>query len=141
MGFNFEKFTKVGSNFSPTVSIRKHGAIGLSQGSLQRFNLIDGDWFIVLYYDKAANVLGIEPIKDGTAEGAVKLIKRRTPAKNGKESISSSISAKSFFEYYEIDAQETRSFKAFFDAETKMIIVNLNEPIKTEKEDDEPEMQ
>lgn len=138
MSFNFEKFTKTGSSFAPMVSIRKHGAIGLSQGALQRFGLMDGEWFVVLYFDKAANVLGIQPSKDENEDGAIKLIKRRAPAKNGKESISSSVSARSFFEYYQISTVETRSFRATFDDATKMIIVQLNEPEKVEKDDEQP---
>lgn len=136
MAFNFEKFTRTGSSFAPMVSLRKHGAIGLSQGALQRFGLMEGAWFVVLYFDKVANVLGIQPVQNEQEDGAVKLIKRRAAAKNGKESISSSISAKSFFEYYGISTEETRSFKASFDDESKMIIVNLNEPVRTEKDDD-----
>lgn len=139
MGFNFERFTKTGSSFAPTVSLRKQGAIGLSQGALQRFNLVAGDWFMVLFYDKTAKVLGIQPTQNASEEGATKLIKRRAQGKNGKESVSSSISAKSFFEYYEIPSNETLTFRATWDSDAKMIIVNLNEPINTDKEDEETE--
>ena len=139
MSFNFERFTKTGSSFAPMISIRKHGAIGLSQGALQRFGLMEGEWFVVLYFDKAANVLGIQPVKDENEDGAIKLIKRRAMGKNGKSSISSSVSAKSFFEYYQIPTAETRSFRGLYDDATKMIIVNLNEPEKTEKDEDQSE--
>ncbi len=137
MAFNFEKFTKVGSSFAPTVSLRKQGAIGISQGALNRFGLVEGDWFVILYFDRSANVLGIQPTQNAEDEGAIKLIKRRAAGKNGKISISSSISAKSFFEYYSISALETRSFLATLDEQTKMIVIDLNKPIEKIDEDDD----
>ena len=136
MGFNFEKFTKTGSSFAPVVSLRKQGAIGLSQGALNRFGLADGEWSVVLYYDREAKVLGIQPTQDPTEEGAIKLIKRRAIGKTGKASISSSVSAKSFFEYYGLPTTETRSFLATQD-EAKMIIVDLKNPLNTVKDEED----
>jgi hypothetical protein len=137
MAFNFEKFTKVGSSFAPMVSLRKQGAIGLSQGALNRFGLAEGDWYVVLYFDRTAKILGIQPTQNAAEEGAVKLIKRRAVGKHGKASISSSISAKSFFEYYGLPMAETRTFLASQDDQAKMIIVDLNKRIDADKEEEE----
>lgn len=131
MAFKFERFTKVGISFTPVVSIRKQGSFGLSQGALHRFNLLEDDWFVVLFYDKDSNVIGIQPTKEGTEEGAIKLVKRKSVSKaSGKENLSCTIPAKAFFEYYSIPLESSRSFLARWDEESKMILVPLNEEIK-----------
>ncbi|HTI71803.1 MAG TPA: hypothetical protein VMF06_17640 [Candidatus Limnocylindria bacterium] len=131
MALKFERFTKVGGSFTPIISIRKQGVFGLSQGALHRFSLLDEDWFVVLFYDKDSNVIGILPTKDGAEEGAIKLVKRKTVSKSsGKENISSSVSARSFFEYYTIPLEGSRSFLAKWDEENKMILVPLNDELK-----------
>lgn len=137
--YNFEKFTKTGGSFAPVISLRKQGAIGLSQGALQHFKLTEGDWYVVLYFDKSANVLGIKPTSDKTEEGAIKLVKRTATSPNGKTSISSSVAAKSFFEYYQISTDSTKTFRSSLDESSGLIIVNLNEPLRVSKEEDEGE--
>lgn len=127
MALKLERFTKTCGSFAPIISIRKGGALGLSQGALNRFQLMDGAWFVVLYYDREASVIGIQPTKRAEDEGAIKLIKRKSKAPGSeRESISSSISAKAFFEYYNIPCDAGRSFPSSWDAELKMIIVELN---------------
>jgi hypothetical protein len=137
--FKFEKFTKTGSSFAPVISVRKEGAIGVSQGALNRFGLADGEWYVVLYYDRDANVIGIQPTQAASEEGAIKLIKRSSEGRTGKASVSSSVSAKSFFEYYGLPTAETRSYLATQDEQTKMIIIDLNKPLKTDKNEKEAE--
>lgn len=121
------------------VSIRKHGSFGFSQGALNRFKLVDGEWFVVLYYDKESNVIGIQPTQSGEEDGAIKLIKRKAKAPGSeKESISSSISAKAFFEFYNIPCDEGRTFRARWDEEHKMIIVELTQEVKDELKESDP---
>lgn len=134
MQYKFEKFTRMGSNFTPVISLRRHGSIGVSQGALQRFGMLDGDWYVVLYYDKNENVMAIQPTQSKDDEGAVKLIKRPIKGKGGTVSVSGSVSAKSFFEFYQIPKDETRSFECWWDDSIKMIIIDLKKPKKSEKE-------
>ncbi len=140
MKLNFERFTNTGGSFAPIISIRKHGAFGVSQGALNKFGLLDGDWYVVLFYDKAAQAVGIQPTRNAEEEGAIKLVKRKAIApKSGKESISSSISAKAFFEYYGIDCTETRTYRATWDEEAKIIVVKLSEGAAATEEEGESE--
>lgn len=132
MALNFEKFTRTGGSFSPTISIRKNGAFGFSQGALTRFGFVEGDWYVVLFYDKDAQVIGIKPTKEKADEGAVKLVKRVLEMGKGKTSVSSSVSAKAFFDYYGIPTNETKSFRAEMDKESGMITINLKQGGKSE---------
>lgn len=86
-----EFFDKGGRGFVPKASIRSQGQIGLNQGAVHRFDLKNGD-FVVLGYDKENRMIAIKPCK-GTDAGSKRLVVR---SKNG------SISAKSFFDYFEI---------------------------------------
>lgn len=138
MELNLEKFTRVGGSFAPFVSLRRGGSIGLSQGALQRYNLTDGDWYMVLYFDKAARIIGIQPTRNPGDDGAIKLIKRSSVATDGKESSSSSISARAFFNYYDIPMNESNSYKTTWDDEKKMILVNLGEPFR--KNENKPDI-
>ena len=133
MQLKLEKFTKVGGSFSPTVSVRKDGSLGLSQGALNRFDLQAGDWYVVLYYDKNVRVIGIQPTKESATEGAIKIIKRKSISKtSGKESLTASIAGRAFFNYYDIPLDKSRSYSAKWDEEQQMILVNLAEPLSQE---------
>ena len=135
MAFKFERFTKVGGSFTPIISIGKRGTFTLSPGALHRFNLLEDEWFVVLFFDKDSNTIGIQPTKDGGEEGAIKLVKRKSVSKTtGKESVSCAISARSFFEYYTIPLESSRSFLGRWDEESKMILVPLNEELNPQSE-------
>jgi hypothetical protein len=128
MQLKLEKFTRVGGSFSPTVSVRKDGSLGLSQGALNRFNLQDDDWYAVLYYDRNIRIIGIQPTKDSSAEGAIKIIKRKSKSViTGKESVSAAIAARAFFQYYNISLAESKSYSGKWDEQQQMILVNLTE--------------
>lgn len=128
MGFSFQRFTDTGGRFAPRVSIRAGGALGLSQGALRQFELEDGVWYVVLHFDKGANVIGLQPTRDSTEPGAVKLAVRRYTPKAGDESVSCSVSAKSFLDYFKIPYKHSRSYAAERDAESGFIIVKLDAP-------------
>lgn len=127
MKLNFEKFTRTGGSFSPTISIRKNGAFGFSQGALTRFGFVEGDWYVVLFYDKYAQVIGIKPTQNKDEDGAVKLVKRIVDMGEGRHSVSSSVSAKAFFDYYGIPITETKSYRAEMDSESEMIVIHLKQ--------------
>lgn len=129
--FAFEKFTQTGGVFSPMISVRKDGALGISQGALRKFGLAEGEKYVVLHYDRTANAIGIEVVKDESEEGAIKLVKREAAGRGGQPSISASISARSFLEYYGINRSETTSYRAYKDENLGFIIVELNSPEKS----------
>lgn len=127
MSYEFEKFHAVGGSYEPKLSIRSNGAIGFSQGALHRFQLLNSDWFVCLYYDRRSAVVGIEPIQE-EGPGCLRLIKRSIKGKDGRDSVNAFVSAKSFLDYFGIDYRQTRSFRAHFDEATKKIVFNVGQP-------------
>ena len=126
--YNFERFEAVGSTFVPKMSIRTNGAIGISQGALRRFKLEDGDWYVVLYYDKAQKVIGIKPSQQQDERVSTKIVKREVKSQKGEKNVTAYISGKSFLEYYAIPYNDRiRIFEPTWDEEHKLIIINLNE--------------
>lgn len=125
---NFERFDFLGSSFTPKISLRNNGSIGLSQGAIHKFGLKDGEWYVVLYYDKEDKTIGIKPTRDPAGESATRLNKREVTSKEGKSTITSHISARSFLEYYDIKYRDkTRSYLASWDPENEMIVVDLKQ--------------
>jgi hypothetical protein len=132
--FTFEKFTHAGGSFAPMISVRKDRALGISQGALRKFGLMEGDWYVVLFFDRSNNAIGIKPTEDPNEEGAVKLVKRLATGKNGQSSLSGSVSARSFLEFYGIPTPETTSYRAERDEESGIIVIRLNCPEVESKE-------
>lgn len=112
---DFELFTARGGRYTPTVSIRKNGQIGLSQGTVLKFKLKQYP-FARLYFSQTHNAVGIEPLKEAINNGIYKLNVRQSGA---------DISGKAFCEYYGIDTSKSRSFPAKWDDALKMIIIDL----------------
>lgn len=135
MGFNFDKFTHRGSTYAPKISVRNTGAIGISQGALNRFQLMDGEFFFVLHYDKDARVIGMWPTHDAAEEGVLKLVRRKATSKSGKESVNAYVPARSFLDYYAIPFKKTKVYDAEWSDEYKMILVDLTKPRDAAKED------
>jgi hypothetical protein len=133
MAFDFEKFEAVGSSFEPRITLRSNGSLGFSQGALNRFKLKDGDWWVVLYYDKTRKVIGIKPESDGTLKGAIPLVKRAVVSTSGKTSLNSFVSAKSFMDYYGIDYGSSAGFIAEWYEPGNLIVLDLSKPEPTSK--------
>jgi len=119
----FEKFVRGGRGFKPKLSIRKGGQIGLNQGAVRRFGLSDG-MRVFLYYDKERRMVGIEALKDETAEGSRALRIRQGSA---------SIAAKAFCDYYSIDYKESKSYAVEQDTESGYLVVQLESPMERER--------
>jgi hypothetical protein len=113
----FEKFTKTGGRIgTPKVSIWSRGQIGLNQGAVHRYQLSSFN-FVVLYYDKDANMIGMKFTNNDTDEGATKITKR----KNSGISFSSS----AFLNYYGIDYNKTTKYDLEYDKENDLYVFNL----------------
>ncbi len=112
---SFEKFTHVGRGYKPKVSITKSGLIGFNQGAVKHFKLDRYDWAI-LYYDNDNDCIGIGLTNDANEEGVCKLRKRASGA---------DVSARSFFDYFEINYDETSRYDATWDDNEKKIVVSL----------------
>lgn len=98
---SFIKFTKVKVKFRPKISIRSNGQVGFSQGALNRFGMEPFD-YVILYYDKELRKIGVQLSNNKDEEGATPLIKKSGNA---------TISARSFFEFFEIQYQQTKSYE------------------------------
>lgn len=111
----FIKFTQSGKSYAAKASLSKSGMLSLSDGARQRFRL-DEFGFCVLYYDPESSQVGIELTADKNAEGARKIRFRQTGA---------DIAAKSFVDFFGIDARETKTYVIEQDTETGMLVVDL----------------
>ena len=113
----FERFTRVGRAYKPKLSITRSGLIGLNNGSINRFKLKDYD-YVVLYYDKEFDKIGVQPTNNKDEEGVCKLRHRNSGA---------DVSARSFFDYYGIDYSETKRYDIDWDEENNMMVASLKE--------------
>jgi hypothetical protein len=120
--FNFERFTFGGGRFTPKVSIRSNGILGLSQGLLHRAKIQDDKWFSVLFFDRSAKAIGIKITRDENEEGATRLVYRET---GEPKNVTGSIAGKAFLNYYEIPHDKTASYEADWNEEKKMITFRL----------------
>lgn len=96
----FVKFTETKKSFVARVSISSRGMISFNNGALRKFQ-IDGFKYCVLYYDKNANLIGVELTNDQATEGAIRIRNRKTGADLG---------AKSFVDYFEIAPKVTTMY-------------------------------
>jgi len=133
MPFDFEKFEAVGNSFEPRITLRANGSLGFSQGALNRFGLKEGDWWVVLYFDKNRRVIGIKPEKDGTLKGVIPLVKRAVTSTSGKTSLNSFVSAKSFMDYHGIDYKKSSGFITEWYEPSQLILLDLNKPESSAK--------
>lgn len=111
----FERFTQTGRGYKPKISITKSGLIGFNQGAVRHFKLTDYE-FAVLYYDRDESRIGIGLTSDKNENGICKLRKRASGA---------DVSAKSFFDYYDINYRESKRYDAEWHGDEEKIIVNL----------------
>ena len=112
----FEKFTKSGRSYKPKVSITGSGLIGFNNGSVKRFDLNKYE-YAVLYYDREGQRIGVALTNEENDEGVCKLRNRASGA---------DISARSFFDFYEIDYSETCKYDAVWDESENMIVVDIS---------------
>lgn len=112
----FERFTQTGRGYKPKASITKSGLIGFNQGAVKHFKLNDYEC-AVLFYDKDNRCIGIRLTNDENEDGVCRLRKRASGA---------DVSAKSFFDYYKINYEETNRYDATWDDSEDKIVVFLN---------------
>jgi hypothetical protein len=114
----FEKFTKRGTRITtPKAAIWKSGQIGFNQGAMEQFKLTSYN-YVVLYYDKDTERIGVEFTDSEENEGVHKLVQR-------KGSSGTSVSARSFLKNYNIDSSETRQYDLTYDKQSSLYVFNL----------------
>jgi len=97
-----------GKGYSPTITIRANGDIGLNRGVANRY--LNGHDMAELYYDEEANVIAILPVKSNgnvtnlLATGAIKM-------RSDSENASVTIPGKAFCDRFNIDYSRKRVIK------------------------------
>lgn len=109
----FERFVRVGRNYRPRVSITAAGLIGFNVGFVKKFPLKE---YAVLYFDRVSRYIGIELADNPNSGDAIQIRKRTSGA---------DISAKSFFDFYDIDYHKTKQFLAVWNEYEQKIVVKL----------------
>lgn len=99
MPMSIEFFEKDGRGFNPKASVRQQGQIGLNQAAIDKFN-IQNNQNVLLGYDKDLKMVVIKPLAVAQ-EGSKKVVVRDR---------SGSISARGFFDYFEIPHEKTKSY-------------------------------
>lgn len=117
----FEKFTKFGESFSPRISIRNNGQIGINKGAINRFGILDYS-HLTIHFDKDNELIGVK-LLNASEEGALPIVIRNDNL---------TLHAKSFLDCYGIDYSETRTFPVRWDEANSMIILDLKKPISKE---------
>jgi hypothetical protein len=111
----FERFVEGGRSYSPKASLNRSGLIGLNEGARKRFEL-ENFKYCVLYYDRDARRIGIQLTNDPNEQGIRKVRLRPTGA---------DVSAKSFFQFFDLDVRVTKSYPVARDPESEYLIVDL----------------
>ncbi len=112
----FERFTGRGKNYKPRVSIWKGGQIGLNQGAVEKFDLIN-KCYVIMFYDRETRKIGLKFVENGEEEGAAKMNVRNNAA---------IIAAKSFLTCYDINHKETDKYDIYIDEQTGYYIIDLD---------------
>jgi hypothetical protein len=118
----FKKFTKVRSRIDvPKVGIWKSGMMSFNSSSMNEYGLRKYT-YVVLYYDEDTNRVGMKFTNDQTAEGIMKLNKRKNVA-------GANFSCKAFLRTYKIEQTNVQFFLKH-DEESGLYVFDLNEPVK-----------
>jgi hypothetical protein len=111
----FVKFTQTGRSFAPKVSIWSRGQIGFNNGAVTRFDLNKFD-YVVFWFDKEEQKIGLFFTTDKTEPGAVKMNKRVAGI---------SVGAKSFLDYCGIDYSTTKQYELSHDKQDNLYVIDL----------------
>lgn len=111
----FEKFVKTGKSYQPKLSIWTRGQFFLNQGAVERYDLKKYK-YVILYFDKENNQIGMKFTVDEKEEGAKGLIFRDNNIV---------FSAKSFLDYFNINHKSNKKYDIDFDAKSEMYSVKL----------------
>lgn len=111
----FEVFEGRGRTASgtPTVSIRKNGALALNAAALDAW--FKGQDYAVLMYDPDTKRIGVRPV----AEKSKSAYKLQRVGQGGH------VNAKSFLTHYTIDHAKSQSFPAEWDEQAKAVVAAL----------------
>lgn len=84
-----------------------------------------GDWAIRLFYDAETKTIGLKTEQYVDSATGLRVKKHVITEEDGKTSTSGSVSAKSFFDFFDIDYTKKRTFPVEWDPESGMYIMKL----------------
>jgi len=99
---------------TPTVSISNYGRLSLNSAATK---LLGNAEYVILYYDKAQKVIGLEPKEERVRE-ALKL----TPTSNSKGGF---VTASGFLKKYHLIPEKTETYPVEFREDLGMLILRL----------------
>jgi len=113
----FEKYVPVKPRKPAEATVRKTGTISIPRHFLADHDLANAA-FVTLHFDKDRKLVGLKPTSDPREEGAAKLAHRQR---------SSSVVARSFFDYFRVPLVATRHCPLSFDATEGMLVIALGD--------------
>ena len=116
----------------PKVSIRKSGTFGFLGGAAKQFRLTEVERGVVCFFDRTAQVIGLQFTDSPEEEGVIKIGKTSVKDSNGGEKTNFYFQGKPFLDFYEIPYNNARSFLAKWDESKQMAIIDLNQESKDE---------
>lgn len=117
----FKEFTDW-STERPKCSLRRDGTLGFSREAVRRLGLKEG--YVRVYFEEQLRIVGIKQIGPTKEDGAVPLVMKPNNV---------FIPATALFDRYRIDYSEGKSYEPEWSDEHRMILVNLNNPLKRGK--------
>jgi hypothetical protein len=121
----FKKFTKKGdsnsgnSTVGPRISLRKSATVGINNPATQKF--FDTANHVELFNDAVNQKVGLHPIDEET-EDSYKV------RKSDKEGHGAQVNCRSFLREYDIIPEKTTRYKAEWDDEQELVVINLTDP-------------
>ena len=119
----FEEFDKkpaqgMTHDSKPKVSIRKTNSIGINKVALQEF--IDNETHVTLHFDPNENLLGIKPVESIDEHPNAYTISRTENTGGG------TVTPTSFLRHYDLIHESTIHYRAEWDNDQNMIIVDTS---------------
>ncbi len=114
MGFEVFDKSKAAYGRAPKVSVQPRGMISINQSAYRKMGNPE---FVILMYDPAAGIVGIQGTDDENRGFRVRLASR-----SGSPAV---LSASAFFNYYDLASNESRSWTPSFDND--VLIIDLKD--------------
>lgn len=122
----FKKFTKKGGNgggggstVGPRISLRKSGSVGINNAAVEEY--FEENDYVELFNDAVNQKVGLYPRKRKT-EDSYKV------RKSGKKGHGGQVTCKAFLQEYDIIPDRTTRYKASWDEEQELIVIDLTDP-------------
>ena len=116
---SFEKFSrrKRAGRGGVTVTVLKNGTLGISRRCYEE--LLGGQKYAILYYDRDRRIIGIQPTNKEDEEAY--------PIRTLKNTKSVVISAAAFLKYFNIPHDVSKAYKVKWNEEAKLLELDLKQ--------------